>query len=150
MPSQRPDPDQYFLDIAHVVAKRATCERAAIGAVLVKDKYIISTGYNGAPHGLAHCNDVGHQMENGHCVRTTHAEQNAIIQAAVHGSSTRGGTLYCTHSPCKICTKIILNAHIKRVVAAELYRDESVIAMFREAGVDFVLLHDDGSIAPVE
>lgn len=134
----RPTVDQYFLDIAQVVSSRATCDRAHIGAVLVKDKYIISSGYNGAPHGLGHCDDVGHEMDNGHCVRTTHAEQNAIIQAAVHGSSTAGATLYCTHSPCKICTKIILNAHINRVVAAQLYRDESVIAMFKEAGVEFV------------
>ena len=88
-----------------------------------KDKYIISTGYNGAPHGLAHCDEVNHMMENGHCVRTTHAEQNAIIQAAVHGSSTKQATLYSTHSPCKICTKIILNAHIIRVVAKNFYRD---------------------------
>lgn len=138
--TDRPTIDQYFLNIAQVVATRATCDRAHIGAVLVKDKYIISSGYNGAPHGLGHCDEIGHDMENGHCVRTTHAEQNAIIQAAVHGSSTEGATLYCTHSPCKICTKIILNAHIKRVVAAQLYRDESVVAMFKEAGVDYVTL----------
>lgn len=137
MDSSRPELDQYFLDIAQVVASRATCDRAHIGAVLVKDKYIISTGYNGAPHGLAHCDEVGHDMENGHCVRTTHAEQNAIIQAAVHGSSTRGATLYCTHSPCKICTKIILNAHIKRLVVVQVYRDDSVMAMCQEAGVEF-------------
>jgi len=136
--ASRPNIDQYFLDIALVVATRATCDRAHIGAVLVKDKYIISSGYNGAPHGLGHCDELGHEMENGHCVRTTHAEQNAIIQAAVHGSSTEGATLYCTHSPCKICTKIILNAHIKRVVAAQLYRDETVVAMFKEAGIEFV------------
>lgn len=138
--TDRPTIDQYFLNIAQVVATRATCDRAHIGAVLVRDKYIISSGYNGAPHGLGHCDEIGHDMENGHCVRTTHAEQNAIIQAAVHGSSTEGATLYCTHSPCKICTKIILNAHIKRVVAAQLYRDESVVAMFKEAGVDYVTL----------
>jgi dCMP deaminase len=140
MNSARPDLDQYFIDIAQVVAKRATCDRAHIGAVLVKDKYIISTGYNGAPHGLKHCDAVGHQMENGHCVRTTHAEQNAIIQAAVHGSSTQGATLYCTHSPCKICAKIMLNAHIKRVVVSAVYRDETIAPLFQEAGVDFVVL----------
>ena len=123
MEGSRPELDQYFLDIAEVVSRRATCDRAHIGAVLVKDKYIISTGYNGAPHGLAHCDEVNHMMENGHCVRTTHAEQNAIIQAAVHGSSTKQATLYSTHSPCKICTKIILNAHIIRVVAKNFYRD---------------------------
>ena len=140
MNTSRPDLDQYFIDIAQVVAKRATCDRAHIGAVLVKDKYIVSTGYNGAPHGLKHCDEAGHMMENGHCVRTTHAEQNAIIQAAVHGSSTQGATLYCTHSPCKICAKIILNAHIKRVVAVDIYRDDTIPAMFKEAGVEFVLV----------
>lgn len=139
MDKHRPELDQYFLNIAAMVATRATCDRAHIGAVLVKDKYIISTGYNGAPHGLAHCDEVGHLMENDHCVRTTHAEQNAIIQAAVHGSSTREATLYCTHSPCKICTKIILNAHINRIVVGSVYRDESVVAMCREAGVEFVI-----------
>lgn len=139
MGTTRPDIDQYFLDIARVVANRATCDRAHIGAVLVKNKYIISTGYNGAPRGLGHCDDVGHEMENGHCVRTTHAEQNAIIQAAVHGSSTEGGTLYSTHSPCKICAKIMLNAGIKRVVVSELYRDETILAMFKEANVEFVV-----------
>ncbi|MBI2415492.1 MAG: cytidine/deoxycytidylate deaminase family protein [Candidatus Kerfeldbacteria bacterium] len=139
MANSRPDLDQYFLNIAAVVATRATCDRAQIGAVLVKDKYIISTGYNGAPHGLSHCDDIGHLMENDHCVRTTHAEQNAIIQAAVHGSSTKDATLYCTHSPCKICVKIILNAHIKRVVAHSMYRDASVVDLFTQAGVEFVI-----------
>lgn len=143
MSNHRPDLDQYFIDIAGVVATRATCDRAHIGAVLVKDKYLIATGYNGAPHGLNHCDEIGHLMENEHCVRTTHAEQNAIIQAAVHGTSTLGATLYSTHSPCKICAKIILNAHIKRVVAKEFYRDDSVIAMFKEAGVEFVIIKDN-------
>lgn len=138
----RPQLDEYFLRIADVVATRATCDRAHIGAVLVKDNYLISTGYNGAPHGLAHCDEVGHEMENDHCVRTTHAEQNAIIQAAVHGSSTNGAVLYSTHTPCKICAKIILNAHIVKVVATQLYRDETVIEMFKQAGVEFVVLHD--------
>lgn len=140
MPASRPNIDHYFLEVARVVATRATCDRAHIGTVLVKDKYIISSGYNGAPHGLSHCDQVGHLMENGHCVRTTHAEQNAIIQAAVHGSSTKGATLYSTHSPCKICAKIILNAHIRRVVVSEFYRDDMVAAMFQEAGVEFTIL----------
>ncbi len=143
MANGRPELDKYFLDIAEVVSRRATCDRAHIGAVLVKDKYIISTGYNGAPHGLGHCDEVGHMMENNHCVRTTHAEQNAIIQAAVHGTPTSGSTLYTTHSPCKICTKIILNAHIKRVVARNLYRDDSVINMFKEANVEFAIIEND-------
>lgn len=140
MPTTRPKLDQYFLNIAEVVATRATCDRAQIGAVLVQDNYLISTGYNGAPHGLPHCDEIGHLMENDHCVRTTHAEQNAIIQAAVHGTSTAGATLYSTHSPCKICAKIILNAHIKRLVVQRLYRDNSILEMFQQAGVEFVLL----------
>ena len=139
----RPSLDEYFLSVADVVATRATCDRAHIGAVLVKDKYIISTGYNGAPHGLGHCDDIGHDMENGHCVRTTHAEQNAIIQAAVHGSPTKGATLYTTHSPCKICTKIILNAHIGKVVARQLYRDETIKQMFDDAKVELVVVEAD-------
>lgn len=140
MTELRPTLDQYFLNIAEVVATRATCDRAKIGAVLVRDKYLISTGYNGAPHGLPQCDEVGHEMENGHCVRTTHAEQNAIIQAAVHGTSTMGATLYTTHSPCKICAKIILNAHITKVVSKQLYRDESVLDMFKQAGVELIIV----------
>ncbi|MFA5995515.1 MAG: cytidine/deoxycytidylate deaminase family protein [Patescibacteria group bacterium] len=136
----RPNRDQYFLNVATVVSTRATCDRANIGAVLVQDNYIISTGYNGAPHGLPHCDEAGHLMENGHCVRTTHAEQNAIIQAAVHGTSTAGATLYTTHSPCKICAKIILNAHIKKVVAKNFYRDDTVLEMFKQANVEFVII----------
>lgn len=143
--SDRPPMDAYFLNVAEVVATRATCNRAHIGAVLVKDKYIISTGYNGAPRGLQHCDEIGHLMENDHCVRTTHAEQNAIIQAAVHGSSTEGATLYSTHSPCKICSKIILNAHIVRVVASTLYRDDSVIEMFNQAKVELVIMENGKS-----
>ncbi|MDP3970506.1 MAG: cytidine/deoxycytidylate deaminase family protein [bacterium] len=142
MEDSRPQLDKYFLDIANVVATRATCDRAHIGAVLVMNKYLISTGYNGAPHGLPHCDDAGHLMENDHCIRTTHAEQNAIIQAAVHGSSTKGATLYTTHSPCKICTKIILNAHIVRVVAQNFYRDDSIVEMFSQAGVKLTIIEN--------
>lgn len=134
---KRPSLNEYFLNIAEVVGQRSTCDRAHIGSVLVQDKYIIATGYNGAPHNLPHCDDVGHQMENGHCVRTTHAEQNAIIQAAVHGVSTKGATLYSTHSPCKICAKIIINAHIKRVVVRDIYRDPAIADLFKQAGVKF-------------
>ena len=143
--SDRPNIDQYFLNVADVVSSRATCDRAHIGAVLVKDKYIISTGYNGAPRGLGHCDDLGHEMENSHCIRTTHAEQNAIIQAAVRGASTQGSTLYTTHSPCKICAKIILNAHISKVVAKRIYRDETVKRMFDEAGVELVIVTEEGT-----
>ena len=132
--------EEYFMNIAKQVASRSTCDRKHVGALIVRDKTILSTGYNGSIRGMPHCDEIGHLMENGHCVRTTHAEQNAIVQAAVHGSSTEGGTLYSTHSPCKICAKIILNAGIKRVVASEFYRDEAILAMFKEAGVELVII----------
>ena len=106
----RPSWDEYFMNIAHEVACRSTCTRAPVGAVIVKDKRILTTGYNGSPRGLAHCMEVGCLMDNEHCVRTLHAEQNAIIQAALHGVSTRGADIYVTHQPCFICAKMIINA----------------------------------------
>lgn len=125
------------MNIVLVVATRSTCDRAHAGAVLVRDKKILSTGYNGAPRNMPHCDQEGHVMENGHCVRTAHAEQNAIIQAAFHGISTEGSILYCSHSPCKICSKIIVNAGIVRVVANMIYRDSTIADFFRVAGIQF-------------
>jgi dCMP deaminase len=95
--AQRPSWDEYFMGIAFAVAQRSTCDRAHVGAIIVRDKRILTTGYNGAPRGLPHCTEVGHLMINNHCVRTLHAEQNAIIQAALHGVSVEGGTIYVTH-----------------------------------------------------
>ena len=139
----RPTIDDYFLNIAEVVATRSTCLRRKIGAVLVKDKRIISTGYNGAPSGAAHCLDIGcirdrKKIESGtmhEMCRAVHAEQNAVIQAALHGVSTRGATLYCTHQPCVICAKILINAGIVRVVFSRPYPDKNALKYFEEAGV---------------
>ncbi len=131
----RPSWDDYFMGITCQVARRSTCDRARVGAVVVKDRRILTTGYNGAPAGLPHCDDVGHLMIGGHCVRTLHAEQNAIIQAALHGVSVAGGTMYVTHQPCLTCAKMIINAGIRRVVYAGQYPDQNAVAFLREAEV---------------
>ena len=123
------------MGIAFQVARRSTCDRARVGAIIVKDRRILTTGYNGSPAGLPHCDDVGHLMVGGHCVRTLHAEQNAIIQAALHGVSVNGGTIYVTHQPCLTCAKMIINAGIRRVVYAGDYPDQNAVDFFREAGV---------------
>ncbi len=131
----RPPWDDYFMDITLQVARRSTCDRAHVGSIIVKDKRILTTGYNGAPAGLPHCDEIGHLMIAGHCVRTLHAEQNAIIQAALHGVSVEGSTLYVTHQPCLACAKMIINAGIRRVVYAGHYPDENAVAFLRDAGV---------------
>jgi dCMP deaminase len=126
----RPSWDEYFMEIAHSVSKRATCDRGRSGCVIVKDKQILVTGYVGSPNGLPHCDDVGHQMkkmlhEDGsvseHCVRTVHAEQNAICQAAKRGIALEGSTLYCRMTPCRVCAMLIINCGIKRVVCEKKY-----------------------------
>jgi dCMP deaminase len=132
----RPEWDEYFMNIAATVATRSTCDRALVGAVLVRDKRILTTGFNGSPAGLPHCEDVGHLMADGHCVRTTHAEANAIIQAALHGTSTKGATCYVTHFPCLGCTKMLINAGVERIIYAHDYRvDPNALAFFEAAGV---------------
>jgi dCMP deaminase len=131
------------MEITHLVAKRSTCLRRQVGAVLVKDKNILATGYNGAPTGVAHCLDVGclrEQMgvpsgERHELCRGLHAEQNAIIQAAKHGTSIEGATLYSTTMPCIICTKMVINAGIRRVVYEEGYADQLAGRMITESGV---------------
>ena len=142
--TERPSLDEYFLEIAFVVGKRATCLRNNVGAVIVRDKRILSTGYNGAPSGMEHCLEIGciRDMEkipsgtrHEKC-RAVHAEQNAIIQAAIHGVSISGATIYCTHQPCILCTKMIINSNIKRVVYATPYPDTDSLKFFREAGVE--------------
>ena len=114
------------MSVARVVASRSTCDRAMVGAVVVKDRHILTTGYNGSPSGLPHCDEAGHIMLLGHCVRTLHAEQNAIVQAAVHGVSTRGATMYVTHLPCLSCAKMIVNAGIERVVYENPYAEDTI------------------------
>lgn len=124
------------MNIASTVATRSTCDRAAVGAVLVRDKRILTTGFNGSPAGLPHCDEIGHLMVDGHCVRTTHAEANAVIQAALHGISSKGASCYVTHFPCLNCTKILINAGIREIIYLTGYRmDENAIAFYKEAGV---------------
>lgn len=136
----RPSWDEYFLQIAFTVAARSTCDRAQVGAVIVRRKRILATGYNGAPTGLRHCDEAGHLMVDGHCVRPLHAEQNAIIQAALHGVGTDGSTIYVTHQPCLTCAKMIINAGVRRVIYAGHYPDENSRRFLREAGVALVHL----------
>jgi len=136
---QRPSWDEYFLDIAFTVAQRGTCDRAHVGAVIARDRRMLTTGYNGAPAGIQHCDDVGHLMIDNHCVRALHAEQNAIIQAALHGIGIQGSTCYVTHQPCITCAKMIINAGIVRVIYAGNYPDENSRQFLAEAGVE--LLH---------
>jgi len=140
---QRPSWDEYFMDITHLVAKRSTCLRRQVGAILVKDKKILATGYNGAPARLEHCVDIGclrqqREIPSGErheLCRGLHAEQNAIIQAAYHGVGIRNATLYCTNHPCIICTKMIINSGIERIVYEEGYADELAKAMLKESGI---------------
>jgi len=112
--------------IANVVAMRSTCDRARVGAVIALEGHIIATGYNGSVRGLEHCDEVGHKMVDGHCVRTVHAEQNAIIQCALHNSSPQGAHLYTTHFPCIICTKLLLNAGITKVFYGTAYGTDEI------------------------
>jgi dCMP deaminase len=132
--------DEYFMNIARVVATRATCERKHVGAVLVRDRTILSTGYNGSIRGLAHCNEIGHMMEENHCVRTVHAEANAIIQAAKNGVAIEGATIYTTASPCWPCFKLIANSGAQRIVFGEFYRDERIFDHARLLGIELVEL----------
>jgi dCMP deaminase len=146
--NHRPDWDTYFLDIAELVSRRSTCRRRAVGASLVRDRRILSTGYNGAPSKLEHCLDIGclrEQLnvpsgERHELCRGLHAEQNVIIQAALHGVITKGSTLYCTNHPCVICAKMIINAGIIRVVIRDEYRDKLATAMLKEADIIVVQL----------
>ena len=135
MTLNRPPWDAYFMDITLQVARRSTCDRARVGALIVKDKRILTTGYNGSPAGLPHCDEIGHLMIGGHCVRALHAEQNAIIQAALHGVSVAGGTMYVTHQPCLTCAKMIINAGIKEVVIKGDYPDRMSKDLLKEATV---------------
>jgi dCMP deaminase len=139
--TQRPSWNEYFMNIAHEVAKRSTCDRAQVGAVIVRDKRILTTGYNGSPRGLPHCSEVGCLMDNGHCVRTLHAEQNAIIVAALHGVITAGATIYVTHQPCFICAKTIINAGISEIVYDKEYQDDRSIDFLEQAGVNLIALN---------
>jgi dCMP deaminase len=126
------------MQIARDVATRATCLRRQVGAVIVRDRRILTTGYNGAPMGLSHCREVGCHLVNGHCVRCLHAEQNAIIQGAYCGVSTDGAALYCTHQPCNMCAKMIVNAGIAKVIIGGKYPDELALEVLNAANVEIV------------
>lgn len=139
----RPSWDDYFMQIADLVAQRSTCLRRQVGAVVVKDRRILATGYNGAPAGIRHCSEVGclreeygiPSGERHELCRAIHAEQNAIIQAALHGIRLKGATLYCTHQPCLLCAKMLINAGIRRIVYRGDYPDPLAVEFLREAKV---------------
>lgn len=134
--TDRPSWDEYFMMMARdVVAQRATCNRRKVGAVLVRDKRILTTGYNGSPPGMPHCTDVGCWMVENHCIRTIHAEQNAVVQAALHGISTQGASIYVTAAPCVNCAKLLVAAGVTRVVYADKYTDSYGEQVLRDAGV---------------
>ncbi|MBP9731948.1 MAG: cytidine/deoxycytidylate deaminase family protein [Candidatus Magasanikbacteria bacterium] len=153
-PFKRPTWDEYFMEIAETVAHRATCDRGKCGSVIVRDKVILATGYVGSAAGMPHCDEVGHQMktmthEDGtqshHCVRTTHAEQNAIVQAARKGTAIEGATIYTKMTPCSACGRMIVNAGIKRVVCNKRYHaGGETEAMFLQLGIEMLYL--DGSL----
>ncbi len=133
---------EYFMNIAHQVATRATCDRKHVGAVIVRDRTILSTGYNGSIRGLPHCDEAGHMMESGHCVRTVHAEANAICQAATNGVAIQGADIYTTASPCWSCFKLIANSGITRIFYGEFYRDERALELADALGIQLVDLRD--------
>ncbi|MEG1584394.1 MAG: cytidine/deoxycytidylate deaminase family protein [Anaerovorax sp.] len=145
----RPSWDEYFMEVAEVTAQRSTCMRRQVGAVIVKDKHILATGYNGAPTGIKHCEDRGGCLrqklnipsgQRHELCMALHAEQNAIIQAATLGQSIKGGTIYVTNQPCVICAKMIINSGIKRIVIREGYPDELAIEILDEAGLKIEML----------
>ncbi|HSQ98007.1 MAG TPA: dCMP deaminase family protein [Rickettsiales bacterium] len=143
--------DHYFLELAFKVAERSTCRRRHIGAIIVRDKHILTTGYNGACSGVKDCLELGclkdelkiASGQGQEICRAVHAEQNAIIQAALHGVSTEGATIYCTHSPCGWCAKTIVNAKIKRCVCSIIYSEEIFKDLFKEAGIEFVQIKQE-------
>ena len=130
------------MNIAQEVATRSTCSRKHVGSVIVRDKTILSTGYNGSLRGLPHCDEAGHEMENDHCVRTVHAEANAIVQSAANGVRIEGAEIYVTASPCYNCFKMIANAGIRKIYYGEFYRDERIREHAEELGIELVHLNE--------
>lgn len=149
----RPSWDAYFMEVMEAISKRATCARGRSGCVIAKDNQLLVTGYVGSPIGMPHCDEVGHQMKKvlhedesitEHCVRTVHAEQNAICQAAKNGVSIDGATLYCRMTPCRVCAMLIINCGIKRVVCERKYHAGSETeAMFKESGIQLDFIHNE-------
>jgi len=153
---ERPSWDAYFMQIAHLVATRATCPRRSVGALIVKDRHILATGYNGAPSGLTHCPEDGGIndwpkgcLRAGHCIRSLHAEQNALLQAAKFGISCDGATMYVTCQPCNACAKMVINGGINRVIYEGDYPDDFSKELFRESKIE-VLRFRDGELEPVD
>ena len=136
--SERVSWEEYFMNIAREVETRSTCDRKHVGAVIVRGKTILATGYNGSIRGLAHCDDAGHEMENTHCVRTIHAEANAIVQSARHGVRLEDSEIYITASPCYDCFKLIANAGINKIYFGEFYRDKQIMDHAKELGIELV------------
>lgn len=136
--SERVSWEKYFMNIAREVATRSTCDRKHVGAVIVRGKTILATGYNGSIRGLAHCDDAGHEMENTHCVRTVHAEANAIVQSARNGVRLEDSEIYVTASPCYDCFKMIANSGINKIYFGEFYRDQRILDHAKEIGIDLV------------
>jgi dCMP deaminase len=134
--AERASWDEYFMNIARVVASRSTCDRKFVGAVIVRDKTILSTGYNGSIRGMPHCSEVGHMMEDNHCVATIHAESNAILQAAKNGVAIDGASIYVTASPCWNCFKQIANTGMRRIVFGEFYRDARIFDIAKKLNVE--------------
>ena len=142
---ERPNWDEYFLKLAMLVAERSTCRRHHVGAIIVKDKYVLSTGYNGSPAGMKDCLELGCLRDElgiasgtrHEICRAIHAEQNAIIQSATHGVSLEGATVYCTHTPCVLCAKMLVNSKIKRFVTYCDYADDSFLELFAARGIEF-------------
>ncbi len=133
------------MEIAHTVATRATCPRLSVGAVIVREHRILTTGYNGAPKGVAHCTDAGCIMVDDHCVRATHAEANAIVQGALHGIGLQGSSAYCTHQPCVHCTKLLVSAGVVKIVYDVAYPDAVAVGLLAEAGVELVQFSPAGA-----
>jgi dCMP deaminase len=140
--SSRVDWHTYFMNIAVQAATRSTCDRKHVGAVIVRDKTILSTGYNGSIRGMPHCDDVGHLMDSGHCVATVHAEANAIIQAAKNGVRIGNSEIYTTASPCWNCFQLIANAGIESIYYGEFYRDERSLEVAKQLGIDLIDLRE--------
>lgn len=130
--------ETYFMNIAKQVATRSTCDRKNVGAVIVRDRTILSTGYNGSIRGMPHCDEAGHMMENGHCIATIHAESNAVLQAAKNGVSIDGAEVYITSSPCWNCFKMLANAGIKKIYYGEFYRDERIFTVAKTIGIELI------------
>jgi dCMP deaminase len=147
--AERASWDEYFMNIARVVSTRSTCDRKFVGAVIVRDKTILSTGYNGSIRGMPHCSEVGHMMEDNHCVATIHAESNAILQAAKNGVSIDGASIYVTASPCWNCFKQVANSGIRRIVFGEFYRDARIFDVAKKLNLELHHLPFTGATVEV-